>query len=173
LPDGQFWRHNQAGDLPGIGDAIDADALDDLVDANRHKRGFTYTHKPLTHGDNAASIEHANRNGFTINLSADTLAKADTLAAANVGPVAAVLPIEFERGHTKQGVWTEELDAYRKRVADVRTPEGRKVAVCPATYRDEVSCATCQLCQRVDRKVIVGFPAHGAAKRKASAVASS
>jgi hypothetical protein len=152
LPEGQFWRHNQAGDLPGLGNEIDADALDDLVTANIGKRGFTYTHKPMT-ADNAASVEHANANGFTINLSANNLREADELASLSIAPVAVVLPI----------------DADHK--ADIRTPEGRKVVVCPATYRDEVSCASCQLCQRVDRKVIVGFPAHGAARRKASKVA--
>src|SRR5215472_8094922 len=47
LPAGQFWRHNQAGDLPGAGDLIDVDALGQLVEANRDRRGFTYTHKPL------------------------------------------------------------------------------------------------------------------------------
>jgi hypothetical protein len=154
LPEGQLWRHNQAGDLPGEGNAVDADALDDLVTANMGKRGFTYTHKPLT-VDNAASIAHANANGFTVNLSGNNLAHADTLANAAIGPVVVVLPV----------------DADHK--ADIRTPEGRKVAICPATYRDEVSCASCQLCQRADRKVIVGFPAHGMAKRKASNVATS
>jgi hypothetical protein len=154
LPEGQLWRHNQAGDLPGEGNAIDADALDDLVTANMGKRGFTYTHKPMT-ADNAASVEHANKHGFTINLSANNLREADTLAALDIAPVAVVLPI----------------DANHK--DDIRTPEGRKVVVCPATYRDEVSCASCQLCQRSTRKVIVGFPAHGASRRKASKVAES
>jgi len=53
----------------------------------------------------------------------------------------------------------------------VTTPAGRKVATCPATYRDDVTCASCQLCQRKDRKVIVGFPAHGMRKKAASAIA--
>lgn len=43
---------------------------------------------------------------------------------------------------------------------------------CPATYRDDVTCATCGLCASTTRKVIVGFPAHGAAKRAAAAIAS-
>lgn len=159
LPEGQLWRHNQAGDLPGIGDAVDVDALVALVDANKGKRGFTYTHKPLTR-DNAQAIAAANACGFTINLSANNLREADALASATVhgiavGPVAVVLPIDADH---KQ---------------DIRTPEGRKVVVCPATYRDNVSCASCQLCQRVDRKTVVGFPAHGAARRKASKVAES
>ena len=54
LPNGTLWRHNQAGDLPGIGDAIDVAALAALVKANRGKRGFTYTHKPLAGGNDGA-----------------------------------------------------------------------------------------------------------------------
>ena len=48
LPVGQLWRHNQAGDLPGIGNKIDVKQLGQLVKASEGKRGFTYTHKPLT-----------------------------------------------------------------------------------------------------------------------------
>jgi hypothetical protein len=159
LPDGTLWRHNQAGDLPGAGDAIDRDALDALVAANEGKRGFTYTHKPLSgeHGaENYQAIAGANHNGFTVNVSADNLREADELASIDVGPVVVVLPHDFA---------SASHSTY--------TPDGRRVAQCPATYRDDVSCASCQLCQRQNRKVIVGFPAHGASKRKASAVAMS
>ncbi len=153
LPLGVLWRHNQAGDLPGNGDTIDAGMLADLVEANRGKRGFTYTHKPAE-GANLVAIAEANANGFTINLSANTLAHADTLAATGL-PVAVVLPADVHGN------------------VSLATPEGRKVVVCPATYRDDVSCATCGLCQVRDRKVIVGFPAHGNAKRRASSVAAA
>jgi hypothetical protein len=149
---GTFWRHNQAGDLPGEGDTIDTVALSALVQANEGRRGFTYTHKPLTKR-NAAAIARANANGFTINLSADNLSEADQLVDAAIAPVVVVLP------DTVQG------NQY------IETPKGRRVAICPATYRDDVSCATCQLCQRRERKVVVGFPAHGASRRKASAIA--
>jgi hypothetical protein len=47
---------------------------------------------------------------------------------------------------------------------NTRTPAGRRVVVCPATQRDDVSCDTCQLCAR-QRDAIVGFPAHGTRKR--------
>jgi hypothetical protein len=157
LPEGTLWRHNQAGDLPGIGDAIAWRELSQLVEANEGKRGFTYTHKPIAgeYGKaNATAIAIANERGFTINLSANNLAEADTLADAAIAPVAVVLPADV---HGR---------------ADISTPAGRKVAVCPATYLDDVSCASCGLCQRQERKVIVGFPAHGAAKRKASLIAS-
>ena len=48
--------------------------------------------------------------------------------------------------------------------ANTTTPAGRPVVICPATQRDDVSCASCQLCQR-QRTAIVGFPAHGARHR--------
>jgi hypothetical protein len=153
LPLGTLWRHNQAGDLPGVGNAIDTKALAALVRANAGSRGFTYTHKPMTTA-NRAAIRRANDDGFTINLSANTLAEADKLADTGM-PVVVVL------ADTVQGN------------ADIATPEGRKVVVCPATYRDDTSCATCQLCQRRDRKVIVGFPAHGTSKKRATAIALS
>src|SRR5580765_1362747 len=38
LPSGQLWRHNQAGDLPGIGDTIDVTSLMELRDASAGKR---------------------------------------------------------------------------------------------------------------------------------------
>ena len=38
LPADTLWRHNQAGDLPGVGDAIDADAFVALVEANKGRR---------------------------------------------------------------------------------------------------------------------------------------
>lgn len=172
LPRGILWRHNQAGDLPGNGIAIDADALVSLVKANKGKKGFTYTHySPLVAG-NADAIEQANKQGFTINLSGNSLAHADQLANLNIGPVVAVLPIEYER-QAKGKEYTESLEAYRSRTNNgtLKTPQGRKVSICPATYRDDVTCATCGLCARL-RDVIVGFPAHGFQKKKASAIAA-
>src|SRR6266851_9810294 len=38
LPDGQLWRYNQAGDLPGIGEEVNREMLRALVVANRGKR---------------------------------------------------------------------------------------------------------------------------------------
>lgn len=151
LDDDQLWRHAQVGDLPGDGDIIDRSALARLVRANRGRRGFTYTHKPvLTDIQNAAAVYWANRNGFTINLSANNLAHADDLYDTGIGPVVTVLPI----------------DAPEK----LHTPQGRTVIVCPAQSRDDITCASCGLCQRQDRAVIVGFRAHGTMKRKTESV---
>lgn len=174
LPKGILWRHNQAGDLPGNGDSIDVDALASLVKANKGKRGFTYTHYDVVdNASNAIAVYVANNAGFTVNLSANTLSHADKLASLNIAPVVVVLPVEFER-QSKGKEYTESLTDYRVRTngAKLQTPQGRKVTICPATYRDDVTCMSCGLCARL-RDVIVGFPAHGAQKKKASAIADS
>lgn len=149
LPKGQLWRHNQAGDLAGLGDMLDIEALSLLVRANRGRKGFTYTHKPLTTQAERDAIRDANKGGFTVNLSANNLAHADRLADLGIAPVAVVLPSDA--------------------TSNMTTPQGRKVVVCPATQRDDVSCATCGLCA-LQRDAIVGFPAHGTSKRKADAI---
>lgn len=149
LPDDTLWRHNQAGDLPGTGASIDAGKLAKLVNANAGKRGFTYTHKSMT-ADNRQAIREANKGGFTINLSANNLSHADELSDLDIGPVVVVMP----RGAT-----------------NTLTPAGRKVVICPAETRDDVTCETCQLCARRDRNgIVIGFPAHGSGARKAEAV---
>ena len=154
LPANILWRHNQAGDLPGDGKNIDRGALLALAGANAGKRGFTFSHYDVeTNKHNRAAIATANAKGLTINLSANNLDHADKLTDLGIGPVATVLPHDFDERKTT-------------------TPKGRLVAQCPATYRDDVTCKTCGLCQKQSRKVIVGFPAHGNSKKKASAVAS-
>lgn len=153
LPAGQLWRHNQAGDLPGDRDAIDSAALARLVEANRGKRGFSYTHKPVgpshwQHVANARAVERANRGGLTINLSADSLDEADALADLGIGPVTVVLPEDAPR-HS-------------------RTRSGRHVVVCPAQEHEDMTCERCRLCAVADRKAIVGFRAHGALRKRVS-----
>ena len=152
LPKGTLWRHNQAGDLPGTGDAIDKGAMMELIAANRGRRGFTYTHKPAVAGSqNAYLVAVANQSGFAVNLSADNLSEADQLADLGIAPVVCVLPSD--------------------QVTAVKTPAGRQVAICPATISDDVNCASCGLCAMIDRKAIIGFPAHGTSKRKATQIA--
>lgn len=149
LPAGQLWRHNVAGDLPGEGEDIDAAALGEIVRANIGKRGFTYTHKKNADGLYWAS--QATQWGFTVNLSADDAGDADTLAEADAGPVVAIVPMDTpEKSYT---------------------PAGRTIIVCPAQTRDGVTCASCGLCARADRGVIIGFRAHGTRARVADAKA--
>jgi len=153
LPTGSKWRHNQAGDLPGDMEKLDDEKCVELAKANKGKRGFTYTHYDvLDNFQNAITVNIMNHLGFTVNVSANNLEHADQLCDLDIAPVATVLPIE--------------------QTTNTVTPKGRKVVVCPATYKDDVSCASCMLCEKWDRNVVVGFPAHGTSKKKAAAIAA-
>jgi hypothetical protein len=155
LPAGQLWRHNQAGDLAGTGERINKTELRALVRANQGKRGFTYTHKH-TRAENLEAIAQANAQGFTVNLSANSLRHADELADIGAGPVVTLLPASA---------------AHKDTPKTYATPAGRKVIVCPATYREGISCATCGLCSHATRSAIIGFPAHGNESKHADTVA--
>ena len=153
LPEGQLWRHNQAGDLPSDGREIEFSAMESLIKANKGKRGFTYTHHDPAIAPNRLIIEIANKSGFTVNLSGNNLAHADRLAALDIGPVVSVVPEDHPEHST--------------------TPQGRKVVVCPEQTGKAKSCMECALCQKVNRGVIVAFRAHGVSKRKAIAIAKA
>lgn len=145
LPPMTLWRHNAAGDLPGDGTHIDDQALEQLLKANVGKRGFTYTHY-IPDSVNAKTIAMANLWGFTVNLSAESLEQADEYTDLGIGPVVAVVP-------------STQLE-------NTKTPAGRRVVICPAVVRDDVSCQSCQLCARRDRESVIGFPAHGSGTKR-------
>lgn len=149
-----LWRHNQAGDLVGQNEKIDARKLAELVDANKGRNGFTYTHYPMLAEDvksdiyttaekevvaywNRTNVKAANENGFTINLSANGKAHAKKLKALGIAPVVSVVPEDFK---------TDD-----------------EIVVCPAITRLFVTCENCGLCQK-QRNKVVGFPVHGSRK---------
>lgn len=152
IPYGTIWRHNQAGDLPGMGDSIDVVALAKLAQANIGKKGFTYTHKPLT-SKNIEAIKSANSEGFTVNVSANSAKEAAKVRALTGLPTVCVLPSDT--------------------TAPVQYVDNQQIVTCPATIRDNTNCAKCRLCQKSDRKFIIGFPAHGTSKKKANAIANA
>jgi hypothetical protein len=155
LPPNQLYRHNQAGDLRGNRKLINRTALNELVAANKGRNGFTYTHylPETATDDNAKAIQYANQNGFTINLSANSIQEADALVKMGIGPVTVVLPS------------TNVAKSFK-------TPAGNTVTVCPATMSDKVTCASCQLCAKAQRKVIIGFASHGFRKTNIDRVLS-
>jgi hypothetical protein len=156
LPAGQLWRHNVAGDLPPIApDEISETAVTDLVTANRGKRGFTYTHYPMTR-KNAAIVRKANASGFTINASANTIKQAADYMARGLPAVCLV-----SQDHGEE--WRKLETRSRGQSFDVIR--------CPAEYRDDVTCASCGLCQRSGRRVVVGFTVHGTRSAAADIIA--
>ena len=150
LPKGQLWRHNVAGDLPHTEGLINENMVDSLIAANKWKKGFTYTHHNVNISHNYHIIKKANKKGFTINLSADTLQDADSLYELNIGPVVCILPMDADK--------------------ITYTPKGKMVIKCPATYQENVTCSNCGICAVSNRKAIIGFPVHGVRKKAAQRV---
>jgi len=154
LQRGQLWRHNVSGDLPHDGNGnIDADKVAELINANRGRRGYTYTHHVLNN-ENLEIIKKANNNGFTINASCESVDMADSVMTEHGIPAVAVINSEESRRF-------------------FTTTNGRKVVVCPATIHENVTCATCGLCQKPDRQFVIAFPAHGNAKKTVNAIVSN
>lgn len=146
LPRGSAMRHNVAGDLES------PEALASITQAaqSRKLRAWTYTHHKAA--DMLDEARRSNQGGsFTVNLSADSPAQADALASLDAGPVVTVMrPDAWQGQHQNTS----------------STPAGRTIVRCPAEYMDSMTCAQCMLCQKADRRGIVGFTAHGTGKNK-------
>jgi len=148
---GQIWRHNVSGDLPHDGSGnINAPQVGQLTTSNKGKKGYTYTHHPLN-DHNIQIIKESNAHGFTINASTESIEVADSIMTKHGIPAVAV-------------VNSEKTDRFYK------TESGRKVITCPATIHENVTCATCGLCQIADRQFIIAFPAHGNAKKTVNSI---
>jgi hypothetical protein len=76
--------------------------------------------------------------------------QADTYYELGIAPVTVVLPEDAPNMGNK-------------------TPNGLPIVVCPAQTQEDMSCDICELCQKRDRKSIVGFKAHGSRRKKLTA----
>ena len=156
------WRLNEGGDLWGRGDAINGDELLSFtrVADKAGQQVIAYTHKPIagvtwrgegqTRLDNRTALRRALKGyGGTINISCDDMAEVDR-ALERGYDATVVLPHDAGKGVTL-------------------TPGGRRVVTCPATY-GPTQCIDCgkgsPLCARKGRDYAVGFPAHGAGKKR-------
>jgi hypothetical protein len=151
VPNGSLWRHNTAGDLLHNDGNINYLALKGLINANRGKRGFTYSHHVLNE-HNIICLQNANGLGFTVNASCESVDDADRVMSQHSIPAVAV-------------VHSEETRRF------FTTSSGRKVITCPAAlHPGKVTCATCGLCQQSDREFVIAFPAHGVQRKKVNAI---
>jgi hypothetical protein len=175
-PENTLGRWNVAGDLPGKKDRLDRAKVIRLAQANKKAKAkwFTFCHYPVRAQDvrattnpalrrviashNRSVIRDAIKLGFAINVSANSPKHAAALASMGFD-VASVAPMDW--------IGTKKL-------------EGGHIGVqCPATIKGRTTtCNDCRLCQNMGRisaskaRVIPMFPAHGASKRKASAIAA-
>jgi hypothetical protein len=145
LPKGHGLRINQAGDFHHNDGVIDSHDLEALVDASSRVETIAYTHHDPLDFTNHDLILGANKAGFAINISAETLLAADFYADLAIAPVVVAVP----RGTPKVTF----------------TPKGRQVTLCPAVYSD-MTCDRCMICAKPERKAIVAFEAHGSRAAK-------
>ena len=141
LPEGTLWRHNQAGDLPGKGETIDPVMMSQLINANKGKKGFTYTHK-YKHPNSYKWIRYANRQGFTVNISADFYSEA-LIHYNNRMPTTITMPPNFLQ------IKKDSPETFQH------------FLICPEQLGQDITCSTCRLCANPYRTKIIAFLAHG------------
>jgi hypothetical protein len=147
IKEGLIWRHNVAGDLPSQQGTIDRRFLNQMILANKGKKGFTYTHHK-TSKRNLSRVKYANDSGFTVNVSALNLDHAAEMKSQGF-PTVVVVP----RGK-----------------ASMFKHNGELFQQCPATIHELATCENCQLCADPNRRAIITFPAHGARAKAVEAV---
>lgn len=150
LPTGAAFRHNVAGDIPDLHHLM----CISKAAQSRNLEGWTYTHN---HSDEAMrnGIAYVNtKQGLTVNLSANSPKHADELLALTIGPVVTVVSPD---------TWKDDKPISK-------TSKGNTIVRCPAEYIEGMDCDKCRLCAVSTRRGIVGFTAHGVAKRKVIAL---
>lgn len=149
LPTGTIWRHNQAGDIQDPNTVSGRTMLRNLVTANRGKEGFTFTHHRPRTAAAIQALKGATADGFTVNVSTESVADADRMVSHGLRAVTVVPSTDDRR------VW--------------RSPDGHPVVTCPAQVRDGITCDRCRLCQCRPQDVIIAFRAHGTGARRVDA----
>lgn len=148
LRSGALFRHNVVGDLALLADGtINAAALAQFATAATSKRPIIYTHAEQTE----RNLNILARSDVVVNVSCETYAQAKRAIAHGVNAVLTVKRSEV--------------------TTTTRKDKSLRLVPCPAETRDDVTCATCELCSRdrIASGVVVTFHAHGAQTKKIEA----
>lgn len=142
IPRHEVWRHNVSGDLPSLFDneIIDKRFIRILTILNHRcqGKGFTYTHKPWR--KNLTTLHFANKFGFTVNVSTDSLDDA-------VDSFNARLPTT--------------VTVSDKIPSDDFVHKSVRFVTCPEQTGKMRNCVECKLCYKSERKYVIMFRAHG------------
>jgi hypothetical protein len=145
-------RFNVMGDLSHDNGIIDATKLIKLANIvkNRMIETILYTHHSIDNVLNVKALQLAFDKGLHVNISCEDIDKAKKALDYGLNAVI-VLPT----GSIHKVIKTDNLTIVR----------------CPAEYKDTIQCSNCMLCakDRVEKRVVVAFTAHGTGKKKLSA----
>lgn len=135
----KLFRDRVVGDVVSNGE-IDYDYIENISIACSRAGvpAFSYTH----------AWESMNRNRIPDNyvMNASTESVSDATRAISLG-----FPTVITNDDVREGEMIS----------------GKRVVTCPAQTRDNVTCATCKLCSKPERKALVRFLVHGIARNKA------
>lgn len=142
LPPGGLFRHDVGGDLWHFRGTVDRPLLIQLTQATTHLRAaWTYTHH-LPDQRNHFALRSATKNGFTVNLSADSLDQA----------------VDYQRrGFPTTCIVKDMPEAFEhKGVTFIRCPH--------QVEGSRIQCISCgngtPLCSIPDRDFVVAFEQH-------------
>ena len=145
----RMWRYGVAGDLPGDGVTLCRESVLKIAKANKRRPVLAYTHYPVTL-ENLETVKAANKAGFGLNVSCDTLEDIKTARAAGV-PV-----VTYTANDDTRKAWTDD---------------GIKFVTCPnQASKAKPQCIDCTLCAKSGRDCVVVFRAHSSKKAQITGV---
>lgn len=141
----RYLRDRVVGDILTDG-KIDMDYVLGIAAVARQSSliafGYTHAWRRLT----KRMIKSIAASGYVMNASCETVEDVQEALAALMPAV----------------ITNDDID-------DGTVISGKRVITCPAQTRDDVTCASCGLCAKPDRKVVIRFLVHGASKNRARA----
>ena len=149
LKPGSMLRLNVAGDLVGHNNKIYKSYLDKYIEACKPLKAYTYTHYPISKGNNLQLIKQANKKGLVINVSTETEYQAIQSLSNNLPTVLVVKS-------------TEDRNSYP--LKDIHGHTKGRVLICPQQTKG-VNCVDCGLCLDRPKNIVIGFKAHNATQK--------
>jgi hypothetical protein len=139
------------GDLAHNNGVIDTVRLLKLANIvkNRMIKTILYTHHDINNFINVEALKLAFDKGLHVNISCESIEKANQALKLGLNAVLVV-----PTGSIDKVVKKDDLIIMR----------------CPAEYKKEFTCSDCMLCaqNRVHRKIIIAFTAHGVKRKSLS-----
>ena len=119
-------RLNIGGDLVGHNNNIYKSYLDKYIEACKPLKAWTYTHYPITKGNNGNLLKIANKNGLTVNLSCEREYQAIQSVENGLPTVLVVKSTETRKSY---------------KLKDIHGNVKATVLICPQQIKDNVKAA--------------------------------
>jgi hypothetical protein len=148
-PSARFMRDRVVGDVMTESGTIDHDYIRTIaalaIESDLVPFGYTHAWRRF----DASDVARVAATGYVMNASCES--REDVRQAVALGMPTVIASDLVEDGET------------------FTRPDGTtlRVVTCPAQTREDVSCASCGLCARPERRAVVRFNIHGTAKRRA------